>query len=599
MPQIRILDENTINKIAAGEVVEKPMAVVKELVENSIDSGASAITIEIRDGGISFIRVTDNGCGISFEDIHNAFERHATSKITGINDLFELDTLGFRGEALASISAVSQVECVTKTADQTTGVCYTINGGLNESVKEIGCPNGTTFIVRNLFYNVPARKKFLKTATTESGYITDLVTRLSLSHPEISFNYILNGKSRLCTKGNGKLIDCIYSIYGRDIVSDIIEFSIDSEVIKGHGYIGKPVVSRGSRAFMNCFVNGRYVKNNVLFRAIEEGYAGYRMTQRFPFAVILFDIEPSMMDVNVHPSKMEIRFTEADKIYSILCNSIKNAIISADTIPHVKMNDKKFAGTILETVKTDIKPSIKVPEPFESKRVSYADLIPSAQEEVFREKPVCESKQQTLFDDTAMVAENKKNYRVVGCVFATYWIVEYNDEMYIMDQHAAHEKILYEKFKKSIENHSVIAQPVSPPFVITLTADEENIVNTYREVFYNAGFEIDHFGGSEFTVSSVPSELFGLCSEKSITDTILMLTEDKELLASDSSFTDKVASIACKAAVKGGRRISEHEAYELVNTLFTLDNPFNCPHGRPTMIKMTKTELEKQFGRIV
>ena len=599
MPQIKILDENTINKIAAGEVVEKPMAVVKELVENSIDSGASAITIEIRDGGISFIRITDNGCGISFEDIHNAFERHATSKITGINDLFELDTLGFRGEALASISAVAQVECVTKTAKQTTGVCYTINGGLNESVKEIGCPNGTTFIVRNLFYNVPARKKFLKTATTEAGYITDLVTKLALSHPEISFNYILNGKSRLCTKGNGKLIDCIYSIYGRDIVSDIIEFTIDTDVIKGYGYIGKPVVSRGSRAFMNCFVNGRYVKNNVLFRAIEEGFAGYRMTQRFPFAVLLFDINPSQMDVNVHPSKMEIRFTEADKIYSLLCNSIKNAIRNADTIPQVKLDDKKIIEDKPLIHESGVKTITKIPEPFESKRSTYADMIPSATQNVFREKPLYEPKQQSLFDQTTMQNENKKNYRVVGCVFATYWIVEYNDEMYIMDQHAAHEKILYEKFKKSIENHSVISQPVSPPFVITLTADEENIVNTYKEVFYNAGFEIEHFGGSEFTVSSVPSELFGLCSEKSITDTILMLTEEKELLSSDSSFADKVASLACKAAVKGGRRISEYEAYELVNTLFTLDNPFNCPHGRPTMIKMTKNQLEKQFGRIV
>ncbi len=599
MSQIKILDENTINKIAAGEVVEKPMAVVKELVENSIDSGATAITVEIRDGGISFIRVTDNGCGISFEDIHNAFERHATSKISDINDLFELDTLGFRGEALASIAAVAQVECVTKASEQTTGVCYTINGGVNESVKEIGCPKGTTFIVRNVFYNVPARKKFLKTAATEAGYITDLVTRLSLSHPEISFNYIVNGKSRLCTKGNGKLIDCIYSIYGRDIVGDIIEFNIDTDVIKGHGYIGKPVVSRGSRAFMNCFVNGRYVKNNVLFRAIEEGFAGYRMTQRFPFAVILFDVEPSLMDVNVHPSKMEIRFTDADKIYSVLCNSIKNAIISADTIPHIKLQENKPESNIIAEKEAFAKPVIKVPEPFEVRRSVYADKIPAASDNILRDRPVYEIKQQSLFDDNAMQAENRKNYRVVGCVFATYWIVEYNDEMYIMDQHAAHEKVLYEKFKKNIEGHSVISQPVSPPFVITLTADEENIVNTYKDLFYNAGFEIEHFGGSEFTVSSVPSELYGLCSEKSVTDTILMLTEEKELLSSDTAFADKVASLACKAAVKGGRRISEYEAYELVNTLFTLDNPFNCPHGRPTMIKMTKTELEKQFGRIV
>ena len=430
MPHINILDENTINKIAAGEVVEKPMAVVKELVENSIDAGSDHITIEIKEGGISFIRVTDNGCGINSDDIINAFERHATSKISDINDLNTLSTLGFRGEALASISAVSELECITKSEASFTGIHYSVTGGKGGTIKEIGCPNGTTFVIRNLFYNVPARKKFLKTAATEASYITDLVEKLALSHPDIAFNYIVNGQSRLATKGNGNLLDVIYNVYGRDITGNVTELSIDTDIITAHGFIGKPVVSRGSRAYMTCFINGRYIKSNILYRAIEEAYGGYKMKHRFPFAVISINIDSSKMDVNVHPSKMEIRFDEPDRIYSLICNTIRNTLRETDIIPQIMPADKKEKENLPKQKEI-------IPEPFERNRIKqepvYENQMPKKIMQAKETVPYKVSAvQDTLFSMDEMKKEEQKNFIVCGCVFSTYWIIEYNDEMYIM-----------------------------------------------------------------------------------------------------------------------------------------------------------------------
>ena len=601
MAAIRVLDEYTINKIAAGEVVEKPLAVVKELVENAIDAGSSLITVEIKNGGIDFIRITDNGSGIPADEIRKAFERHATSKITAIDDLNTLKSLGFRGEALASIAAVSKVECITKPSDSLTGINYTINGGKEQELKEIGCPLGTTFVVRDIFYNVPARRKFLKTPVTEGSYITELVEKIAMSHPDIAFKYINNGQLKLQTKGNNSLKDVIYSIYGRDITANLLEFSLESDIINVTGLIGRPVISRGIRNYISCFINGRYIRNNILYKAVEEGYSGYKMVHRFPFAVLNISIDSSLMDVNVHPSKMEVRFSEDDRIFSLLCNGIRETLKENDIIPDVKIEK---TSTQPETF---VKEKIAAPEPFETNRmktIKNNDNIAPANEYVRESAAEYNSKksvtvQDTLFDISGMKHEEKKNYRVAGCVFSTYWIIEYNDEMYIMDQHAAHEKVMFEKFMKKMKPGNAASQILSPQIILTLSQTEADVINNHYEDFVSAGFEINHFGGNEYAVSAVPAEIPGISSEKALLDLIGMISEEKNISQSESAFVEKIASMSCKAAVKGGRRISDREAYELVNSLFELENPFCCPHGRPTMIKMTKYELEKQFGRIV
>ena len=601
MAAIRVLDEYTINKIAAGEVVEKPLAVVKELVENAIDAGSSLITVEIKNGGIDFIRITDNGSGIPADEIRKAFERHATSKITAIDDLNTLKSLGFRGEALASIAAVSKVECITKPSDSLTGINYTINGGKEQELKEIGCPLGTTFVVRDIFYNVPARRKFLKTPVTEGSYITELVEKIAMSHPDIAFKYINNGQLKLQTKGNNSLKDVIYSIYGRDITANLLEFSLESDIINVTGLIGRPVISRGIRNYISCFINGRYIRNNILYKAVEEGYSGYKMVHRFPFAVLNISIDSSLMDVNVHPSKMEVRFSEADRIFSLLCNGIRETLKENDIIPDVKIEK---TSTQPETF---IKEKIAAPEPFETNRmktIKNNENTAPANEYVRENAAEYNSKksvtvQDTLFDISGMKHEEKKNYRVAGCVFSTYWIIEYNDEMYIMDQHAAHEKVMFEKFMKKMKPGNAANQILSPQIILTLSQTEADVINNHYEDFVSAGFEINHFGGNEYAVSAVPAEIPGISSEKALLDLIGMISEEKNISQSESAFVEKIASMSCKAAVKGGRRISDREAYELVNSLFELENPFCCPHGRPTMIKMTKYELEKQFGRIV
>lgn len=601
MAAIRVLDEYTINKIAAGEVVEKPLAVVKELVENAIDAGSSLITVEIKNGGIDFIRITDNGSGIPADEIRKAFERHATSKITAIDDLNTLKSLGFRGEALASIAAVSKVECITKPSDSLTGINYTINGGKEQELKEIGCPLGTTFVVRDIFYNVPARRKFLKTPVTEGSYITELVEKIAMSHPDIAFKYINNGQLKLQTKGNNSLKDVIYSIYGRDITANLLEFSLESDIINVTGLIGRPVISRGIRNYISCFINGRYIRNNILYKAVEEGYSGYKMVHRFPFAVLNISIDSSLMDVNVHPSKMEVRFSEADRIFSLLCNGIRETLKENDIIPDVKIEK---TSTQPETF---IKEKIAAPEPFETNRmktIKNNENTAPANEYVRENAAEYNSQksvtvQDTLFDISGMKHEEKKNYRVAGCVFSTYWIIEYNDEMYIMDQHAAHEKVMFEKFMEKMKPGNAASQILSPQIILTLSQTEADVINNHYEDFVSAGFEINHFGGNEYAVSAVPAEIPGISSEKALLDLIGMISEEKNISQSESSFVEKIASMSCKAAVKGGRRISDREAYELVNSLFELENPFCCPHGRPTMIKMTKYELEKQFGRIV
>lgn len=636
MPAINILDDVTINKIAAGEVVEKPMAVIKELVENSIDAKATSITVEIKNGGLDLMRVTDNGIGIPEEEIRKAFFRHATSKITKIEDLDSLVSLGFRGEALASIASVSMVECISKTAGQLTGIKYEINGGVEISGKEIGCPDGTTFVVKNLFYNTPARKKFLKTPMTEGSYISDIMEKIAMSHPEISFRYINNNKLKFQTSGNGKLKDVIYQIYGRDISSNLVPFNLETEYANVSGYIGKPVISKGNRSFMNYYVNGRYVKSPVIYRAIEEGYDGFHMSHKFPFCVLMLDIQSVKMDVNVHPSKMEIRFSEGDRIYSVLCRGIKEALRNMDVVPEQRLDsagsythkktdivsdNNKSYNTVSDATTPDTavyttlsqpydnsgthmtrvsKPE-RVPEPFETNRIKNMprQSVDSIQvlEKINELDCMQNPKQMSLFERKDMAEEKKKDYRIVGCVFSTYWIVTYHDEMYIMDQHAAHEKILYEKLVKKMSENTINIQQVSPPIIISLDPVESELVNNNREVFEKSGFEIESFGGNEHIVSGVPAELPGIASRDVLIDLIGSLRKELIQKSSETIMMEKIASMSCKAAVKGGRSISPPEALKIVQDLFELDNPFNCPHGRPTLIKITKNELEKRFGR--
>lgn len=634
MPSINVLDDITVNKIAAGEVVEKPMAVIKELVENSIDAKASSITVEIKNGGLDLMRITDNGCGIPADEIEKAFCRHATSKISKIEDLDTLISLGFRGEALASIASVAQVECISKTAAQMTGIRYEVNGSVEASKKEVGCPDGTTFVVKNLFYNTPARKKFLKSPTTEGSYISDLLEKLAMSHPDISFRYIYNGKQKFQTNGNGKLKDVIYQIYGRDITANIVPFTLENEYINVSGFIGKPIISKGNRTFMNYFVNGRYVKSPIIYRALEEGYDGFHMSHKYPFCVLLFEADSSKIDVNVHPSKMEVRFSEGDRIYSVLCRGIKEALRNTDIIPEQSLRapahkkrtqnslnhmsdghavDRQAADRNAGNGATESrfvennaedgtlkKNTLRTPEPFETNRIKSLSDNNSARkpadEPMYIPKDT-KSTQMSLFERDDMKYESAKDYQIIGCVFSTYWIVQYHDEMYIMDQHAAHEKILYERLVVKMQNHETMRQQVSPPIIITLDAVEAELVKNNMEVFTNAGFEIEPFGGNEYAVSSVPADLPHIASRDVLSDLIASLRKETAANSSETVFLEKLASMSCKAAVKGGRSISAAEAKQLVEDLFGLENPFNCPHGRPTLIRMTKYELEKRFGR--
>jgi len=641
MSIINILDDNTINQIAAGEVVEKPAAIVKELVENSIDAGSTAVTVEVKNGGLDMIRITDNGKGIAPDDVRLAFERHATSKINDINDLMIISSLGFRGEALASIASVAKMECITKQSDDITGIRYVINGGNEETYQEVGCPDGTTFVVRDIFYNTPARRKFLKTPATEGSYITELMEKLALSHPEISFKYIYNGQLKINTVGLGDLKDVIYRIYGRDITGNILPINHQTEGINITGFIGRPIVARGNRGFISCFVNGRYIKSPILFRAIEEGYHGYFMQHKFPFAVLLINISQDSMDVNVHPSKQEIRFKESDKIYSAVNYAVKTALKDSMTVREVSVPDavtshehpvsKKISSNEVSTStnntnealdskncsnesststnntnealdskdnekkESKTKPTaLKIPEPFEINRINELkdNSVPYHSDNIH---PV----QTSIFDEKGMENERLKDINVVGCVFSTYWIIEYHNEMYILDQHAAHEKVMYEQYSKNVNNKTVATQIVSPPTIITLSPKEASIVNNNISTFELMGFGIEHFGGNEYIVNRVPADLPGIEGREIFIDMISSLLGEDNVRTRDSILLDKIASMSCKAAVKGNKSISKTEAEALVKQLFSLDNPFNCPHGRPTMIKMTKYELEKKFGRIV
>lgn len=617
MAVIKLLDTDTINQIAAGEVVDRPSSIVKELLENSIDAGASLITVEIKDGGVSFIRITDNGCGIDKEDISMAFLRHCTSKIKGAEDLLTVKSLGFRGEALSSIAAVAQVELITKTKNSLNGIRYVIEGGEEKQMEEIGAPDGTTLIIRSLFYNTPARRKFLKTAATEGGYVGNIAEQIALSHPEVSIRFINNGQNRLYTPGNDKIRDVIYHVYGREITENLIEIQGENDFLKVEGYIGKPVISRGNRNFENYFINGRYIKNNVIAKAVEEAYKPYMMQHKYPFTALQITIDPALCDVNVHPSKMEVRFRNQEEVYRILYRTISDALSGRELIPSVQLPERDSVQQDIPKEHRFIKQehSQKAPaktnnlqghiEPFEVKRMEAAReqeesarLKPSfvrEKQSVYEAKPV----QMSLFEEPLLSQQAKSSHRIIGQLFDTYWLIEYRESLYIIDQHAAHEKVLYERTMKQLKEKQVFSQNLEPPIILSLTAKEENVLNTCLPFITRLGYNIEHFGGNEYAVRAVPDHLFSLCKKELLLQMLDEMGEETTGISENSLIMAKVASMSCKAAVKGNMHLSVREAEELIGELLTLDNPYHCPHGRPTIISMTKYELEKKFKRII
>ncbi len=618
MPNIAILNQETIDKIAAGEVVERPCSVVKELVENAIDAGSTAITVEIKEGGISFIRITDNGCGIERDQVAVAFYRHSTSKIRSAEDLLTVKSLGFRGEALSSISAVARVELITKTYDELTGTRYVIEGSKELSNEEIGAPDGTTFIVKDLFYNVPARRKFLKTAQTEGSYISDMVEKLALSHPDISFKFINNNQTKLHTSGNGNRKDIIYHIFGREISSSLLEVKHECEYFKVEGFIGKPVITRGNRNYENYFINGRYVKSNILSRAIEEAYKSFLMQHQYPFTVLYFTFF-SELDVNVHPTKMELRFDNNNEIYVELCDTIYAILSHKEMIPEVPVDSTPAPKKIVHEYKEPI------PEPFEKRRINevraaesrsvYGQSVTSAVKDYSAIEPAakapetssaCEpaqvvtGTQQTLgdYDKVFLTESSKKQFSIIGQLFKTYWLIEFEDKLYIIDQHAAHEKVLYEKTMARLANKDFTSQRISPPIVMTLDAKESEMLEKYRPQIEQFGYEVEHFGGKEYMISAIPDNLFNI----DMKDLFIEMLDDFSNATGRQTpdiITEKVASMSCKAAVKGNDKLTLPEINNLIDELLSLDNPYNCPHGRPTIISMSKYEIEKKFKRIV
>ena len=706
MSNIHVLDQITIDKIAAGEVIERPASVVKELVENAIDAGSGSVTVEIKEGGISYMRIADNGCGIARDDVQNAFLRHSTSKIRAAEDLEHIASLGFRGEALSSIAAVSQVEMITKTKEQLLGTRYQIAGGKEEGLEDTGASDGTTFLIRQLFYNVPARRKFLKTPITEASHVGDLMTRLALSHPEISFQFINNGQSRLHTSGNGNLKDVIYHVYGREITANLIPLEYKNNGLSLSGYIGAPLISRGNRNFENYFINGRYVKSNIIYRAIEDAYKDFSMQHKFPFTVFHITIDGEHVDVNVHPTKMELRFNNQQEVYNTLYEAIDSALHGRELIPKVTLDEPKvpraevvpvtkekqnfrttgssvsFASTagnmtkqaaqseMWAGVQTPVKQKTKIP-PKEERNLDYfmeqmkkrvtsyhqqnssaevksrSDIFkPERQADRIREavsqykatardakkqefpkktdvtpeipgtaKTTTEKttaneqgidikanekpEQMDLFEDRFLDKERKADYTLIGQIFDTYWLVQFENSLYIIDQHAAHERVLYERTLREMKNREFTSQMISPPIILNLTMQEAELLRQYMDRFTRIGFEFEEFGQDSFAVRSVPDNLFSIAKKDLLLEMIDHLSDELNRNQPSDLIDEKIASMSCKAAVKGNMSLSAAEVDTLIGELLLLDNPYHCPHGRPTIISMTKRELEKKFKRIV
>lgn len=636
MAKINVLDHQTIDKIAAGEVVERPASVVKELVENAIDSGATAVTVEIKEGGIAFIRVTDNGSGIEKSQVPNAFLRHATSKITSAEDLTELVSLGFRGEALASIAAVSMVELITKVQTDLTGLRYVIEGGIEKEREDIGAPDGTTIMVRNLFYNTPPRKKFLKQPQTEGSYVSDLMEHLAMSNPGISFKFVVNGQNRFYTTGNHNLQEIIYRIYGKEIAGELFPLEWSQPGMTITGFLGKPVINRANRNYEMFYINGRYIKSSLISKAIEEGYREYLMQHKFPFCVLHFQIDTERIDVNVHPTKMEVRIADGPVFYETVKETIHRVLREQEMIPMVSLTEEPKEKQAVKAA---------VPEPFESRRIAAATAMPertaasaaiqqiyekSRPQEMVAAQPkaayatttlagsqifdretkmvqtetgaqpemAAKPEQLELFDDRLLSAKAREHYEILGQLFETYWLISYQDKLLIIDQHAAHEKVKYERFMKRFREHSIVSQTMNPPMIVTLNGKEKECYEQHREDFEALGFVIEEFGGNDYAIRGVPLDLYGY-EESEFFYEILDELGAESVTGTPEGIRIRIATMACKAAVKGNMRLSLEEAQRLIDELLTLDNPYNCPHGRPTIISMSKYEIEKKFKRIV
>ena len=734
MSVIKVLDNQTIDQIAAGEVVERPASIVKELVENAMDSGADAITVEIKGGGIDFIRVTDNGSGIAADDIPTAFLRHATSKIRSITDLESLHSMGFRGEALASIASVSKVTMITKCPDELMGHKYCINGGVPEELEEIGAPNGTTIISAHLFYNTPVRRKFLKSATGEANVISELMEHLALSRPDISYKYIVNGTTRFMTTGSGDLKEVIYRIFGKDTAHEMVPVSYDVEGIRIDGYLGSPVLNRPNRNFENYFLNQRYIRSDVVARGIEEGYSGYTMQHKFPFCVLHITMDSSEVDVNVHPSKMDVRFHDRQGCFDHISKAVSDTLHGREMIPE----------TVLEK-KAEKKEKVIAPEPFEDKRrteliqeaadtlrsavaekteatenitdqsgSAATDISDTVEKQVIKEaQPISENastgkyekeeneettekeyapvtkENRDIFDisfdddsddakvvdfrakttvsirkepetvkdteDTEISREDvqvdtdpvkdiglsasekkmqyippqqvlpnripedpyknaqqmellpkervisekaRKQYRLIGSIFNTYWMFSYQEKLYFVDQHAAHEKVNYEKLVWQYKAHQVYTQQLNPPIIVSLSPSETETLEAYQEHFAELGFTIESFGGTEYAISTIPLDLYRK-EPKTLFMEILNELSLKGVRSTPNIIDRVLATMACKASVKGGDVISMQEMDAVLDELLSLENPYHCPHGRPTIFSMSRTELERKFKRIV
>lgn len=742
--KINLLSDETINQIAAGEVIERPLSVVKELLENAIDAGSTAVSVEIRDGGISMIRVTDNGGGIAEEDVRNAFVRHATSKIRDARDLISIQTLGFRGEALASIASVARVELITKIPGALMAVHYQIEGGVEKDFAQIGAPDGTTFIVRDLFKNVPARRKFLKSPQAEAARIQDILEKEALAHPEVAFRYLQDGRQLLATLGNGSLLDVIYSIYGRDVTNQLITVNraYQRSTLTGlpavtvRGFIGKPVITRANRNFELYFVNERFVKNPMIMKAIEDGYRAFLMQHKFPFVVLMIDVNPEIVDVNVHPQKLEVRFSDGMLIYNSVLDAVQNALRQTELIvntdldnadggrgthaaastgsgstvpktpamPHVEPFEKKRVEETREAYAEALRPQLnpeaapkediylqgqshtgssgnqdglherssgftmkdfdrsmeevrrenpaymqsadsavssdtlttseeqtvsigsqistdvisaaaessdtsvphavketngtsEISTPLEEKRGSVGE-VPSVSSETAAAPAAQKPEQETLFSERFLSEEARSAHRIIGQVFETYWLVEYGDKLYIIDQHAAHEKVNFERMMKRLREKKPASQYLNPPILLTLTADEARVLEEHMRYFEQLGYVISGLGDRDYSISAIPTDLPELGKKELLLEILDELTDEAGMTTPDTIY-DKIASMSCKAAVKGNNRLSLMEADALIGELLTLENPYACPHGRPTIISMSKTELEKKFKRIV
>lgn len=617
MTEIHVLSEETIDKIAAGEVIERPSSVVKELLENAIDAGAKAVTIEIKDGGISFIRVTDNGCGIDKSQIRNAFYRHATSKLNSAAELDYVGTLGFRGEALSSIAAVAQVEMITKPNEKLTGVRYVIEGAEEKEYQEIGVPWGTTIIVRNLFYNTPVRRKFLKPANVEAAYIVELCERMSLSRPNVSFQLIQNGLLKFNTSGNGDEEELIYRVYGKEIARDVVPIHQKGNGVTLSGVIGRPTLGRSNRNYENFFVNGRYIKSRLIARAAEAGFAPYLMQHKYPFFILKLDVDPHLVDINVHPTKMDVRFANSEYVYDFISSTIDSTLKMQELIPKLtlleekererKELEKKAREKELQALRA------RTPEPFEVERKQEAaqKIIEEAPAVYQNNKPKTAGiikadqvvyaktpEQMSLFETPFLSKEAQTEYEILGQLFDTYWLIAYGDKLLIMDQHAAHEKVKYERLVRHYKEKTVETQLLNPPIILSLSTKEKTILEDYKMYFEGLGFVLEDFGGNEIAIRAVPMDLYGQ-NEKDMFLSLLDELCDEVPKGKQELIYEKIASMSCKAAVKGNNRLSREEVKELIRELMTLENPYHCPHGRPTIISMTKYELEKKFKRII